>query len=203
VSSALTYSKFSCHHLFTTNLELSVTQLAVHGRTIYIPNSITWREQGSHIFSDNYLSTPFHLRALLLCLLPDADSLCESGPTTHTTLLIYHGGLYHRLGHSRPIVDADGCVGHVGWEFSHTASDFLTGSVPSSTSYSNENNASIPLVIGAIAGLALRLIASTGGAIIDGARGIRLTMAAQSDDTAEFANFVSVMLHLSLLSKLA
>lgn len=53
----------------------------------------------------NHIATLFDLRTLFLRPLHDADSLCEWGPITHTTLSLYHGG------HFRLIAGTDGCVG--------------------------------------------------------------------------------------------
>jgi hypothetical protein len=113
-----------------TYLEISATQLTLFGapRPHHLHSKSCGTEnKDSRVFSDNYFSppqvlafiinhsnTPFYLRWLFLRLLQDADSLYQSGPVTHITLSIYHGGLYHPLRHSGLITSVDGCVGRVG-----------------------------------------------------------------------------------------
>jgi hypothetical protein len=112
--------------------ELSVTQLAhfraLRPHSLHSKFSLTerirlacvfrttpFRLSQLFVFIANHITTPFHFTsAFFLRLLQDADSLCGSGPVTHTTRSICHGGLHHRLRHSRLIAGTDGRVGRVG-----------------------------------------------------------------------------------------
>ena len=87
---------------------------------------LSHRENKAHVCSriPTFRSPVTRLHRKPYASFRDVDSLCGSGPITHTTRSIYHGDLHHQLRYSRLIADTDGCVSHArtGWEF-HDADD--------------------------------------------------------------------------------